>query len=293
MKKIYFFLKMFIPHSLLEKMRLYYYSMVRKRIPAISETEFKDILINRLGLKKGRDVFIHSSITLLKTEFSVARIIPVIREIVGEDATILFPSTHFSGRAEDYLKNKNSVFNVQTSHSVFGLLPELARREKDAVRSWHPTYPVVAIGKNAVAYIENQHKDKYPCGKLSPYYKLMERDALVIGIGVNSHYCTFVHCIEDSKEYKFPVETLLPDIFNARVQFPSKEIIIVETFAAHPRIKHRSVPVFFKKHIPEHIAKDININGVPYFFAKARELYYEMGKLAEKNITIYSKKAYK
>jgi len=288
MKKLFRFLKKIFPAGPLDKMRLLYYHNKRKTIHPLSEAEFRNLLTDKLHVKKDVDVFIHSSFQLLKFGFPVSSAIAIIQEIIGNEGTILFPTTHFTERAETYLRDPNSVFDVLRSPSMYGMLSEIARRQPEAIRSWHPTNSIVAIGKHAKEYVENHHADIYPCGKKSPYYKLVERKAIVIGLGVSTEFFSFVHCMEDTQEFRIPVKTRLEELFKGKVLIPAGDIITVDTLAASPNIKHRNIPEFIKKNIAKEIAVDMNINGVSYYTADATKLYYEMGKLAEKNITIYT-----
>lgn len=289
MKKLYFILKRFLPSSILRSLRSLYYKAKLLRIKTLSEDDFKKILSENLGIQKGTDMFVHSSMQLLKINFPFYRIIPILREIVGNEATILFPATHFSGRASDYMQDENVVFDVKRDSSIYGLVSEMALRTKGAIRSWHPTNSVVAIGPKAEEYVTEHHKDIYPCGKKSPYYKLIENNAILLGIGVSTEYFSFVHCVEDAKEYTFPIETREQNLYKTKVKTPGSTIIEVETLAAHQRIKYRNIPKYIKTNIESSIAKDFSFHGIPFYRAKAKELYEAMGKLAEQGITIYTK----
>jgi hypothetical protein len=94
--------------------------------------------------------------------------------------------------------------------------------------------------------------------------------------------------VEDVKEFRFPLKTRLEEIFTAKVVIPGGETIMVKTLAASPEIKQRDIPAYMIKHINKDTAIDMNIGGVPFFTVDAFKLYYEMGKLAEKNTTIYT-----
>jgi aminoglycoside 3-N-acetyltransferase len=289
MKKLYFILKRFLPSSLLRSLRSLYFKVKLLRIKALSEDDFKKILVDNLGIQKGTDVFVHSSLQLMKIDFPFYRIIPILREILGNESTILFPATHFSGRAAEYMQNENVIFDVKRDSSIYGLVSEMALRAKGAKRSWHPTNSVVAIGPKAEEYVCEHHKDIYPCGKRSPYYKLIENNAILLGIGVSTEYFSFVHCVEDAKEFPFPIETREQGLYKTRVKTPENTIIEVETLVAHSCIKYRNIPKYIKTHIESSIAKDLCFHGIPFYRAKARELYEAMGELAKQGITIYTK----
>ena len=268
-----------------------YLKWKRRNLKEISETEFRDILLKELHITRGSVVFVHSSLNNIKLGFSFLKILPILKEMVGEEGTLLFPAAHFLERAEEYLRKEN-IFDIAKSPSRMGLLSELARRDKHAVRSLHPTNSVVAIGKHARELTGNHHKDIFPCGIMSPYFRIVDYDGIIVGIGVSTDYLSFVHCVEDTKEYSFPIETRCKEIFRAQVRKSDGEIILVKTLAAHPRIRYRNIPLFMKKHIPGETAKDFNVKGANLFKANAKALYNQMGNLAAKKITIYTKKAF-
>ncbi len=129
----------------------------------------------------------------MNIDFSPFKVLQILIDLVGPEGTLIFPAWHFNYRAEDYLKKEN-IFDVKLSPTVMGLLPELARRHSSAFRSAHPTTSIVAIGKYAKELTEDHEKSIYPCGEMSPYYKMMKYDAIIVGLGVTSHFVSFVHC---------------------------------------------------------------------------------------------------
>ena len=159
-------------------------------LPVISEQELISILTDELGLYKGATVFIHSSVDRMRLDFPFYKLLPILLDIVGrEEGSLIFPTAHFDIRAEEYLiKNSDTViFDVKKSPTVRGLLPEIARRQKNAVRSLHPTESIAVIGKYAAELTETHHQSIYPCGEHSPFYKMMKYNGLIFS-NVVYHY---------------------------------------------------------------------------------------------------------
>ena len=271
-------------------LRKKYRTVLRKIYAPISEKEFKDILSNQLEIKKGSVVFIHSSIDALNISFPAYKLFEMLLDAVGQEGTLLFPAWHFTYRAEDYLK-KDLIFDVEQSPSMLGMLSEIARRHPDAKRSIHPTTSIVAIGKYADEMIAEHGDSIYPCDEKSPYYKIMQYDGIIIGLGVNNNFLAFVHCPEDVLKEKFPVKTRLDKIFGSKVKLSNGTIRIVKTLAAHPQIRNNNIPLFMHKHVDKTICKNITIRGNRFFVAHSRELFDEIIRLARKNITIYTSEA--
>src|SRR6267142_4784765 len=61
-------------------------------LPAFTESAFKVVLTNDLGLQDGDNVFIHSSIDQLNLGFPFRRILSILQEVTGERGTLLFPT---------------------------------------------------------------------------------------------------------------------------------------------------------------------------------------------------------
>ncbi|MBF0522329.1 MAG: AAC(3) family N-acetyltransferase [Candidatus Omnitrophica bacterium] len=255
--------------------------------PKFSEAEFRDILTNRLGVKPGSAVFIHSSVDKLNIGFPASKVIPMLLDIVGKEGTLLFPSTHITGDTENCL-NESFCFDVNKTPTKMGLLAEFARRHKNASRSMHPTNSVVAIGKHAHDLVHEHTNSVYPCGEKSPYYKIIGFNGIFIGLGVNSDNLTFVHCIEDALKDAFPIKTRKDKIYSVTVIDGNGKKQQIETLVAHPDIALRNVKGFMKQHIPASIGQDFQIRGVDFFTFDAKMLFDKMSSLAKENTTIYN-----
>ena len=264
------------------------------RLPSLSEFGFENILVNDLGLVPGEVVYIHSSVDQLNLGFPFYRILPLIQNVLGPDGTILFPT--YPNRSPvssyDYLK-QGHVFDVRRTPSFTGLLTELARRHRNAVRSLHPTKSVCAIGPLAHALTATHQQSPYPYDQCSPYYKLVDYDARIIGVGVHTTYLSFVYCIDDALKENSPVQTYYPEIFAAKcINYQGTEEI-VETYAHDMNRVVHDIPSFIKRHIPEDTCADLTINGMKFFRAKANALFETMMNLAGQGVTVYPKSVYK
>lgn len=90
-----------------------------------------------------------------------------------------------------------SKFYVDTSPSCIGILPELFRKRRGVIRSYHPTHSVAAIGIGAEEFVKDSHLFDTPCGRNSPYGKLLDRRAQIMLLGVDHSSNTFIHGIEE------------------------------------------------------------------------------------------------
>lgn len=265
-----------------------YQKLKARFISKMSRSDFEDLLMHSMSLKRGDTVFVHSSITKLYIDFEPEEILAILQSMVGEEGTLLFPCWHINIRAEDYLKTTNKIFNVNKTASKMGFLTELARRQKNAVRSLHPTNSVVALGENATYLVEEHQSDIYPCGVKSPFYKMMEFDAKIIGIGVNVNNLSFCHCIEDVMKDDFLIETRKKEIFSVKVINSEGKEEVVDTLVASANIAHRNPKKFFSRFIPSTVCHSFKRNGAEFFITDSKQLFGMLRELSDKGLSIYN-----
>lgn len=281
-------IQIFVSRGQYLKIKRKFHQIYNNRFPSIDENKFREILVNKLNLKSGDSVFIHSSVDQLNINFDATKILNLLLEVVGEDGTLLFPSWHFLNRAEVFFQGNPPDFNVKRTRSKLGFLSEWARLDKRSKRSLHPTNSVVAIGKDADYYLSTHHKGIYPCGVESPFYKLIEKKAKIIGLGVDVNNLTFLHCLEDVEPSLFPFKTRTEKLFDIQVinQFGEKEI--VQTFLAHENIINRNVIKFFKKYISSSKCSRFRVLGSRFFTTQAEILNKELILQSKKGNNIYN-----
>lgn len=264
------------------------YRLIKSRLaPKLTEQEFQRILHAELGIRPGMVVFVHSSIGVMNLDFPSHRALALLIEVVGPDGTLLFPCTHLTEDAESFYAG-GGIFDVQRSATTSGLLPELARRRKDSCRSLHPTHSVVALGKYARIMTEYHGKFVRPFSEHSPYFRLVHYESLVVGLGVDTRAMTFVHCVEDLMEERFPRETYKKELLRATVRDYAGSEITSTTLIHSTQADRRNIPRYVRRNIPPEICRDLKIHGIPYFVGRPALLLRKMEDLATEGKTIYS-----
>lgn len=291
------FARAVLPARALAQLRRAKWERERRRVASLSplsEEDFRKILTGDLGLTTGDLVYVHSGMDGLNLAFPFYRILFLIQEVIGPGGTVLFP-TYPNHRisSNEYLLQGN-VFDVRRTPSYTGILTEFARRQRNAVRSLHPTKSVCAIGPAAAEITATHHLSPYPYDTGSPYYKLIAGGGKIIGLGATTNYISFGYCVDDALKESFPVRVYHDQIFDAPCINHAGERVIVRTYAHDmSTVVHPDMPRFMKTYVSEAACRDLRIRGMRFFRANAPKLFAEMMELAERDIVAYPRSVYR
>ena len=289
--------KSILPKRAVDSLRHAKWERERRRVaalPPLTENEFREILTTQLNLSAGDLVYVHSGMDGLNLNFPFYRILFLIREIIGPTGTVVFP-TYPNHRISSYewLKQSN-VFDIRRTPSYTGILTEFARRQRQAIRSLHPTKSVCAIGPAAKDLTATHHLSPYPYDTNSPYYKLIAGGGKIIGLGATTNYISFGYCVDDAFKENFPVRVYHKKLFAAPCINCDGQRVIVETYAHDMSTTvHPDMPQWMRTHVSEAAGRDLIVRGMNFFRADAAKLFAEMMELAKRGIIAYPRSAWK
>lgn len=155
-------------------------------------------LAANLGLKKGDNVFVTSDVKQLlydliqhEDETDLNILIDGIIDIIGEDATLVFPTFNWSfckGVAYDYHKTPCKT----------GSLGKLALARDDFRRTKHPIYSFAVWGKGQKEMCEMDNKSSF--GYDSPFTYMTEHNFINLFIDKDcQHSFVYVHYVEEQE----------------------------------------------------------------------------------------------
>jgi aminoglycoside 3-N-acetyltransferase len=152
--------------------------------------------LRRLGLRAGHHVLVHSSLSSLGwVDGGAATVMSALLDVVGETGTLVVPT--LTGTAE-LQPGQDLRFDVLADPGWTGVVAETVRTWPGAVRSWHPTHSVAAVGAGAVRLTQGHHDDVTPCGTNSPYARLAaDPDGVVLLLGCDHECNTTIHHVEE------------------------------------------------------------------------------------------------
>lgn len=144
------------------------------------------------GIDRKGTLLVHSSMKSVgEVEGGADTVLDALSEYMREGLLVL-PTHTWS-----YIQADNPKFYVESSPSCVGILPELFRKRKGVVRSYHPTHSVAALGRDAGDFVAGAERYDTPCHRESPWGKLLDRKATILLVGVDLRRNTFIHGIEE------------------------------------------------------------------------------------------------
>ncbi len=152
----------------------------------------KEILQN-LNIYKtnGKPIIVHCSLKAIgEIEGGAETLLWALKTHFTKDGGLLIIPTHTWD---------NLILDLRESKTCIGVLPTIATKSKDGVRSHHPTHSVTVFGERqrVVDFIKDDEKVDTPTSPTGSYGKLYDNDGYILLIGVGHEKNTFIHCVEE------------------------------------------------------------------------------------------------
>lgn len=146
----------------------------------------------KLGIKKGDTVLMHSSMKALKTDMAPEVFLQLLCDYLGDKGTLVLPTLSY-----DYVTIENPVFSINDTPACIGLLPNVFLKMNGVIRSMHPTHSCAAKGYRAEELTRDHYLDITPVGPNSPFIKLADIGGKILMLGDVNNHNTFMHGMEE------------------------------------------------------------------------------------------------
>jgi len=172
--------------------------------------------LRQVGGGPGDILMVHSAFDrFLGFQGGPVHVIRALQEVVGPGGTLLMPTIPFQSTAVEYALG-DPVFDVRRTVSRMGLITEVFRRAPGVVRSIHPTHSVAVWGRRADAMIAGHEEAETPCGRHTPYGRLLEYDGKILLAGVPANTMTFCYFVAEDLEPRLAVPVLTRETYPMR-----------------------------------------------------------------------------
>lgn len=160
------------------------------------QASYLDKLVSDLlsvGVREGGTLLVHASFKSLgQIPGGVESVIRGLLSAIGPEGTLLMPALSY-----ETVTLEKPVFNILSTPSCVGIIPEFFRLRQGTKRSMHPTHSVSALGPLSDALLSPHIQDSTPCGLNSPFNRLanFKGQILMLGCGLRPNTC--MHAIEE------------------------------------------------------------------------------------------------
>lgn len=142
--------------------------------------------LRHLGLKAGDLVMVHSSLSAIgRVKGGANTLVQALLDVLTPSGTLAMPVFG------------TIPFDVKTSASTLGVIPEALRTHPRAVRSFHPTHSVAAVGPRADDLIAKHLESPTAAGRDTPYGRLIDMGGKILLLGVDNDRNTTMHTLEE------------------------------------------------------------------------------------------------
>lgn len=174
--------------------------------------------LRQIGVTEGSTLVVHSSWSPYNGfRGKPADLVKAFKAAVGESGLLVMISLPYQNMSSAQWLASGKPMNVRRSPSMMGLLSEVFRRSEGVRRSLSATHPLLAWGRDADAFVEGHEKTDRPFGAGSPFARILERDAIVLGFDAPFSTFTFHMYVEDQFADRLPVPLYEPELHSGKV----------------------------------------------------------------------------
>ncbi|MGQ9651255.1 MAG: AAC(3) family N-acetyltransferase [Phycisphaerae bacterium] len=243
-----------------------------------------------LGIRPGQTMTVHSSFGGMRyfkgTAFDALQ---AILDVVGPEGTVVMPTFSFDGRSYDYLASGPS-FDLRRTPAQTGLICELMRRRKDAIRSLNPTHSVVAVGPLAQTIVSDHENSRTPFDMHSPWRYLLELNAWMVFVGVPDRLLpvSAYHHFDELLEGELGVRIYHPKPFEVRLLDAEGRERCVTTYAHDPETgRRRDYDRVCEYQVKMGVLKRSHVGAISLWAGQLRPLFESYRDLARRGIKAY------
>jgi aminoglycoside N3'-acetyltransferase len=245
----------------------------------ISLAELRALLV-RLGFARGRVVWVQSS----WNEFYNLRnkptdVIAVMRDLLGADGTLAMPAFPLD-------QDPEKILDIDLAPVSTGLLTEIFRRSRDVKRSIHLSSSVCAVGPAADFLVRDHHHEFLPWGPKSPYCRLMDAEARLVGLGAGPYvsYLTPLHAVECLLYDEVP---LFRRVFDGTISYRWRRRSGETGTHSYARRTGRIDPARYGRQFPAEIYDSVRLSNLQAVATDARTAIRHGLALGRRGITLY------
>jgi aminoglycoside 3-N-acetyltransferase len=243
----------------------------------IAVAELRQCLID-LGAARGRTLWVQSSWNeFYNAPLRPSEMIELMLDLLGPSGTLAMPAFPLN-------PDPDKVFLVDRAAVSTGLLCEVFRRVPEMKRSIHLSSSVCAIGPAADFLVKDHHLTLFAWGPQSPFCRLAELDARMLGLGAGFRFMTPLHAVECLLYEEVP---FFHSVFDGTVKYRWKRTSGETGEHEYLRRTGDIRPDRLRRHFGPDICVDAKISNLRILAADARPFIARAVSLGRAGITMY------
>ena len=152
--------------------------------------------LREAGLRPGGVALVHSSLASLGyVPGGAETVVHGLLDALGPEGTLLMPALSY-----EHVRSDQPRFEVRSTPSNVGAIPEHFRTRPGTRRSLHPTHSVCGVGPLANEILGEHQLDSTPCGPHSPFRRVREAGGQIAFLGCGLRPNTSMHGVEELVE---------------------------------------------------------------------------------------------
>ena len=235
-------------------------------------------LLTDLGVTRGRTLWVQSSWNeFYNLPLKPSEMVDLLCDLLGPSGTLAMPAFPID-------QDESKLFLVDGAPVYTGLLCEVFRRYPDIRRSIHLSSSVCAVGPNADFLVRDHHLTDTPWGKDSPFCRLAELDARMVGLGAGFEFMTPLHAVECLLYDEVP---FFQQVFDGFVRYRWKRASGETGEHVYRRRTGDIRPRRLRRYFGPDIITDARISNLTMLAADAGPFIEHAVRLGRKGITMY------
>lgn len=197
---------------------------------ACNRHDLRDYL-QSIGVARGALVMAHTSVSGVEIReegespgsrnapLTAIRLLDDLLTLLGHDGTLVMPTHAVYQTDPDVIRRlrrgQPERYDPAATPTNSGLVNEFFRRRPGVQRSLHPWNMVAACGPLASDLLDGNLNDRKPLphGVDSAYYRVCERDGLVISVGIPlARYLTLGYVAEEVRDREWPIRGFFEEL---------------------------------------------------------------------------------
>ena len=136
--------------------------------------------LRKAGVRQGCPLLVHTSLSAMgQVPGGADTVIDALLDAIGPKGTLVIPTLSYL-----YTNADSPRFDVRSTPTNLGTIPETFRLRTGVARSMHPTHSCCAKGPQTPAILGEHRKDRSPVGANSPFRKVRDLQGQVAFLGV-------------------------------------------------------------------------------------------------------------